>query len=165
MKKAILVLLVGLFWCNVGFAEEILLTCDVNSTSLKTMDPEDQKRFLGKKISLTVDTETKIVTNNDQESNLFILHGIKYQEKLNQKTFPSPKIYDKKTPEGFLEISKKKVAIGFVLLSEDYKNLKKGTQITLENVRDFSAEEWFNIPVNDPQTLRNLISDKKNMTK
>jgi hypothetical protein len=146
---------------NVGFAEQILLTCDVNSTSLKTMDPEDQKRFLGKKISLTVDTETKIVTNNDQESNLFILHGIKYQEKLNQKTFPSPKIYDKKTPEGFLEISKKKVAIGFVLLSEDYKNLKKGTQITLENVRDFSAEEWFNIPVNDPQTLRNLISDKK----
>ena len=146
---------------NVGVAEQILLTCDVNSTSLKTMDPEDQKRFLGKKISLTVDTETKIVTNNDQESNLFILHGIKYQEKLNQKTFPSPKIYDKKTPEGFLEISKKKVAIGFVLLSEDYKNLKKGTQITLENVRDFSAEEWFNIPVNDPQTLRNLISDKK----
>jgi len=148
-------------FCNVGVAEQILLTCDVNSTSLKTMDPEDQKRFLGKKISLTVDTETKIVTNNDQESNLFILHGIKYQEKLNQKTFPSPKIYDKKTPEGFLEISKKKVAIGFVLLSEDYKNLKKGTQITLENVRDFSAEEWFNIPVNDPQTLRNLISDKK----
>ena len=147
--------------CNVGVAEQILLTCDVNTTSLKTMDPEDQKRFLGKKISLTVDTETKIVTNNDQESNLFILHGIKYQEKLNQKTFPSPKIYDKKTPEGFLEISKKKVAIGFVLLSEDYKNLKKGTQITLENVRDFSAEEWFNIPVNDPQTLRNLISDKK----
>ena len=39
--------------------------------------------------------------------------------------------------------------------------MKKGTQITLENVRDFSAEEWFNIPVNDPQTLRNLISDKK----
>ncbi len=148
-------------FCNVGVAEQILLTCDVNSTSLKTMDPEDQKRFLGKKISLTVDTETKIVTNNDQESNLFILHGIKYQEKLNQKTFPSPKIYDKKTPEGFLEISKKKVAIRFVLLSEDYKNLKKGTQITLENVRDFSAEEWFNIPVNDPQTLRNLISDKK----
>ena len=161
MKKLLGILVLGLLWCNVGFAEQILLTCDVNSTSLKTMDPEDQKRFLGKKISLTVDTETKIVTNNDQESNLFILHGIKYQEKLNQKTFPSPKIYDKKTPEGFLEISKKKVAIGFVLLSEDYKNLKKGTQITLENVRDFSAEEWFNIPVNDPQTLRNLISDKK----
>ena len=151
-------------FCNVGFAEQILLTCDVNSTSLKTMDPEDQKRFLGKKISLTVDTETKIVTNNDQESNLFILHGIKYQEKLNQKTFrsvPSPKIYDKKTPEGFLEISKIKVASKYVLLSEDYKNLKKGTQITIGNVRDFSAEEWFNIPVNDPQALRNLISDKK----
>jgi len=161
MKKLSLYIFLVLMFCNVGVAEQILLTCDVNSTSLKTMDPEDQKRFLGKKISLTVDTETKIVTNNDQESNLFILHGIKYQEKLNQKTFPSPKIYDKKTPEGFLEISKKKVAIGFVLLSEDYKNLKKGTQITLENVRDFSAEEWFNIPVNDPQTLRNLISDKK----
>jgi hypothetical protein len=27
MKKAILVLLVGLFWCNVGFAEEIFLNC------------------------------------------------------------------------------------------------------------------------------------------
>ena len=161
MKKLLGIIILGLLWCNVGFAEEILLTCDVNSTSLKTMDPEDQKRFLGKKISLTVDTETKIVTNNDQESNLFILHGIKYQEKLNQKTFPSPKIYDKKTPEGFLEISKIKVASKYVLLSEDYKNLKKGTQITIGNVRDFSAEEWFNIPVNDPQALRNLISDKK----
>ena len=139
MKKLFLYVFLALMFCNVGIAEEILLTCDVNSTSLKTMAREDQKKFLGKKISLTVDTETKIVTNNDQDSNLFILHGIKYQEKLNQKTFPSPKIYDKKTPEGFLEISKKKVAIGFVLLSEDYKNLKKGTQITLENVRDFSA--------------------------
>ena len=161
MKKVIVAVLLGMLWCNVGFAEEILLTCDVNSTSLKTMVREDQKRFLGKKISLTVDTEKKIVTNNDQESNLFILHGIKYQEKLNQKAFPSPKIYDKKTPEGFLEISKIKVASKYVLLSEDYKNLKKGTQITIGNVRDFSAEEWFNIPVNDPQALRNLISDKK----
>ena len=161
MKKLSLYVFLALIFCNVGIAEEILLTCDVNSTSLKTMVRKDQKKFLGKKISLTVDTETKIVTNNDQESNLFILHGIKYQEKLNQKAFPSPKIYDKKTPEGFLEISKIKVASKYVLLSEDYKNLKKGTQITLENVRDFSAEEWFNIPVNDPQTLRNLISDKK----
>ena len=161
MKKLLGILVLGLLWCNVGIAEEILLTCDVNSTSLKTMDPEDQKRFLGKKISLTVDTETKIVTNNDQDSNLFILHGIKYQEKLNQKAFPLPKNLYKETPEKFLEISKMKVATRYVFLSEDYKNLKKGTQITLENVRDFSAEEWFNIPVNDPQTLRNLISDKK----
>ena len=27
MKKAILILLVGLFWCNVGFAEDIYLSC------------------------------------------------------------------------------------------------------------------------------------------
>ena len=165
MKKFLIILITGILWCNVGFAEQILLTCDVNSTSLKTMDPEDQKRFLGKKISLTVDTEKKIVTNNDQESNLFILHGIKYQEKLNQKAFPSPKIYDKKTPEGFLEISKIKVASKYVLLSEDYKNLKKGTQITIGNVRDFSAEEWFNIPLNDPQALGILASDKKKYDK
>ena len=150
-------------WCNVGFAEQILLTCDVNSTSLKTMDTEDQKRFLGKKISLTVDTETKIVTNNDQESNLFILHGIKYQEKLDQKIIFSPKIYDikPKTPEEFLERSKKKLVIGYVVLSEDYKNLKKGTQITFENVRDFSAEEWFNIPIDDRIELENLKLEKK----
>ena len=87
MKKLFLYIFLVLMVCNVGFAEQILLTCKVTSTSLKTMVREDQKRFLGKIISLTVDTETKIVTNNDQESNLFILHGIKYQEELNQKAF------------------------------------------------------------------------------
>ena len=59
MKKLSLYIFLVLMWCNVGFAEQILLTCDVNSTSLKTMDTEDQKRFLGKRISLTVDTEKK----------------------------------------------------------------------------------------------------------
>jgi len=165
MKKLSLYIFLVLMVCNVGFAEEILLTCDVNSTSLKTMDPEDQKRFLGKKISLTVDTEKKIVTNNDQDSNLFIVHGIKYQEKLNQKAFPLPKNLYKETPEKFLEISKMKVATRYNVLSEDYKNLKKGTQITIKNVQDFSAEEWFNIPLNDPQALGILASDKKKYDK
>ena len=27
MKKAIFVLVIGLFWCSVGFAEEIFLNC------------------------------------------------------------------------------------------------------------------------------------------
>ena len=162
MKKLLGIIILGLLWCNVGFAEQILLTCDVNSTSLKTMDPEDQKRFLGKKISLTVDTDKKIITNNDQESNLFILHGIKSQEKLNQRRFSLyPKSLYKETPEKFLENSKIKVAIRYSLLSEDYKNLKKGTQITTGNVQDFSAEEWFNIPLKDPTTLETLSSDKK----
>ena len=161
MKKLSLYVFLLLMFCNVGIAEEILLTCDVNSTSLKTMVRKDQKKFLGKKISLTVDTETKIVTNNDQDSNLFILHGIKYQEKLNQKAFPLPKNLYKETPEKFLEISKMKVATRYNVLSEDYKNLKKGTQITIKNVQDFSAEEWFNIPLNDPQALGILASDKK----
>ena len=149
-------------WCNVGFAEQILVTCKVTSTSFKTMVREDQKRFLGKKISLTVDTDKKIITNNDQESNLFILHGIKSQEKLNQRRFSLyPKSLYKETPEKFLENSKIKVAIRYSLLSEDYKNLKKGTQITTGNVQDFSAEEWFNIPLKDPTTLETLSSDKK----
>jgi hypothetical protein len=161
MKKLLGILVLGLLWCNVGIAEEILLTCDVNSTSLKTMVREDQKRFLGKKISLTVDTEKKIVTNNDQDSNLFIVHGIKYQEKLNQKAFPLPKNLYKETPEKFLEISKMKVATRYNVLSEDYKNLKKGTQITIKNVQDFSAEEWFNIPLKDPTALGILTSHKK----
>jgi len=161
MKKLSLYVFLVLMFCNVGFAEQILLTCKVTSTSLKTMVREDQKRFLGKIISLTVDTETKIVTNNDQDSNLFVVHGIKYQEKLNQKAFALPKNLYKETPENFLENSKRGIYGRYHVLSEDYKNLKKGTQITKQNVQDFSAEDWFNIPLKDPTALSFLASDKK----
>ena len=71
MKKLSLYVFLLLLFCNVGFAEEILLTCDVNSTSLKTMAREDQKKFLGKKISiplesfnLTEDTKISQIINS-----------------------------------------------------------------------------------------------------
>ena len=36
-----------------------------------------------------------------------------------------------------------------VVLSKDYKDLKKGTRITLENVKDFSEKEFFNMTIED----------------
>ena len=82
MKKAILILVIGLFWSNVGFAEQILLNCKVKESDLEAIAKSDRKRFVGRTISLTIDTEEKVIINNNLDDETLLLHGIYGQVKL-----------------------------------------------------------------------------------
>ena len=64
MKKLSLYIFLVLMWCNVGFAEITIFECEIYSDNLKGMAKSDKQKFSGKKISLTIDSETKIITNN-----------------------------------------------------------------------------------------------------
>ena len=70
--------------CNVGFAEITIFECEIYSDNLKGMAKSDKQKFSGKKISLTIDSETKIITNNFPDSEVFIVHGIEKQAKLKE---------------------------------------------------------------------------------
>ena len=163
MKKLLGIVVLGLLWCNVGFAEEILINCVIEDFNLKAIGKKDRPRFVGQTISLKIDTERKIITNINPDSNVYLIHGIENQvelkilEKKKSETASLPVV----TRDIFLERSKKIVAKKKVTLSKDYKNLKKDTVITFENVKNFTAEEWFDIPVDDRRSLRDLKYAKK----
>jgi hypothetical protein len=163
MKKLSLYVFLGLLWCSVGFAEEILINCVIQDFNLKAIDKKDRPRFVGQTISLKIDTERKIITNINQDSNAYLIHGIEDQvelkiSKIEKSGTASTTVL---TRDLFLERSKKIVAKKKVTLSKDHKNLKKGTVITFENVKNFTAEEWFDIPVDDRRSLRDLKYAKK----
>ena len=84
MKKAILIIVLCFLWSNVGVAEQILLNCKVNESYLEAIAKSDRQRFSGKTISLTIDTEEKVIKNNDQESELILLHGIAEQAEFKE---------------------------------------------------------------------------------
>ena len=163
MKKAIAIIVLGLLWCNVGFAEEILINCVIQDSHLKAIDKKDRPRFIGQTISLKIDTERKIITNTKPDSEVYLIHGISDQVETEIKKRKKSKTASTTvvTRDIFLERSKKIVAKKKVTLSKDYKNLKKDTVITVENVKDFTAEEWFDIPVDDRRSLRDLKYAKK----
>jgi len=82
MKKLFLYIFLVLMWCNVGFADQILLNCKIKETDLKAIAKSDRQRFVGKTISLTIDTEEKIIINNNLDDETLLLHGIYGQVKL-----------------------------------------------------------------------------------
>jgi hypothetical protein len=163
MKKLSLYVFLGLLWCNVGVAEEILINCLIRDSNLKAIDKKDRPRFIGQTISLKIDTERKIITNTKPDSEVYLIHGISDQveteiiKRKKSETASIPVV----TRDIFLERSKKIIVKKKVTLSKDYKNLKKGTVITFENIKDFTAEEWFDIPVDDRRSLRDLKYAKK----
>ena len=61
MKKAILVLLVGLFWCNVGFAKEITLKKCFNTYVYDKFDKDEFEKFYFK-----IDTVKRYIKNNNK---------------------------------------------------------------------------------------------------
>ena len=156
-----------MMFCNVGVAEEILINCVIQDSHLKAIDKKDRARFIGQTISLKIDTEKKIITNTKPDSGVYIIHGISDQveTEITKRKKSQAASTTVVTKDVFLERSKKIVAKKKVALSKDYKNLKKGTLITVENVKDFTAEEWFNIPVDDRRSLRDLkFAKEKYMT-
>ena len=163
MKKLFLYVFLSLLWCSVGYAEEILINCVIQDSHLKAIDKKDRPRFIGQTISLKIDTERKIITNTKPDSEVYLIHGISDQVEMEIKKRKKSKTASTTvvTRDIFLERSKKIVAKKKVTLSKDYKNLKKGTVITVENVKDFTAEEWFDIPVDDRRSLRDLKYAKK----
>jgi len=97
MKKLFGILVLGLLWCNIGIAEITIFDCEILSFNLKGMSGSDKKKFSGKKISLTIDTETKIITNNFPGSEVFIVHGIQEQTEIKKAKV------NKKSPLQFIK--------------------------------------------------------------
>jgi len=174
MKKLLGILILGLLWCNVVFAEQVGFNCKVNHYDIGTISDEDQKRFAGKNIKLLVDTDKMKIFNNSEDSELSVITGIEFLKgiKLNSgidasvsrvKIDNKTTVEELKDPDEFAEELFLKYKKDFffivdglsrggdteVVLSKDYKDLKKGTRITLENVKDFSVREFFNMPIED----------------
>ena len=76
MKKAILILVIGLFWCSVGFAEIVELKCLLNGTNLSALSWSGRTPFLNKTIELKVDTDKKTISNQKSEDETLTLHGV-----------------------------------------------------------------------------------------
>ena len=168
MKKKLLTALFSFFiFFNNSLAEEITITCFIQDPDLKAIAKKDRPRFTGQTISLKIDTERKIITNTKPDSELYVIHGIieQVETEVTKRRKSQATSTTVVTKDIFLERSKKIVAKKKVTLSKDYKNLKKSTVITFENVKDFTAEEWFNIPVDDRRSLRDLkFAKEKYMT-
>ena len=112
MKKILGIITLGLLWCTFSFAEEISISCFIQDHNLKSIAKKDRSRFVGKTISLKIDTERKIITNTEPESELFVIHGIieqveaKVEKRRKSQTTSTPVV----TKDIFLERSKKIVA-------------------------------------------------------
>lgn len=76
MKKLLGILVLGLLWCNVGFAEIIELKCLLNGSNLSALSWSGRTPFLNKTIELKVDTDKKIISNQKSEDETLILHGV-----------------------------------------------------------------------------------------
>ena len=167
MKKLSLYVFLSLLWCNVGVAEIVEFSCNVHSYNLALISDEDKQRFKDKTIKLLVNTDKMKIYNNGEDSELSVITGIEFlrERKLNIGIDASDsrvKVDNKttaeelKNPDEFAEELLLKYKKDFlfivdglsrggdveIVLSKDYKDLKKGTKITLENVKDFSAREF-----------------------
>ena len=196
MKKIFIYVFLGLLWCNVGVAEIVEFSCNVHSYNLGMISDEDKQRFKDKTIKLLVNTDKMKIYNNGEDSELSVITGIEFlrERKLNIGIDASDsrvKVDNKttaeelKNPDEFAEELLLKYKKDFlfivdglsrggdveVVLSKDYKDLKKGTRITLENVKDFSEKEFFNMNLEDkfkgydPFFLKKLKEEKKNFSK
>ena len=87
MQKAILILLVGLLWCNVGFAgaEIVRFTCGIDKKSLSypfvgKLSDEQQSYYIGKQLFFTINFTKGYIKNDSHkyktDDDLRILHGL-----------------------------------------------------------------------------------------
>ena len=194
MKKLSLYVFLVLMRCNVGFTEIVEFSCNVHSYDLPGITNEDEQRFKDKTIKFLVNTDEMEIYNISEDSVLSVITGIEFVANLNvgidttdsrTKVVKKTPVEELKNPDVFAEELLLKYNKDFlfivdglsrggdveVVLSKDYKDLKKGTRITLENVKDFSEKEFFNMTLEDkfkgydPFFLKKLKEEKKNFSK
>ena len=172
MKKLSLYVFLVLMWCSIVVAETVEFSCNVHSYDLPGITNEDEQRFKDKTIKFLVNTDEMEIHNISEDSVLSVITGIEFVANLNMgidttdsrtKVVKKTSAEELKNPDVFAEELLLKYKKDFlflvdglsrggdieVVLSKDYKSLKKGTRITIENVKNFSASEFFNMPIED----------------
>ena len=158
MKKFLAILCLGLLRCNIGIAEITIFDCEILSFNLKGMSGSDKKRFSGKKISLTIDTETKIITNNFPDSEVFIVHGIQEQTEIKKAKVKKTKSLSSMTDlsKSPLQFIKNRNAYTYEteILFNDQKIYKYDGKVNLEF-------RWLEVKIDDNRSaLANEIFER-----
>tara|TARA_R110000787_G_scaffold152836_1_gene266741 strand:+ start:2712 stop:3494 length:783 start_codon:yes stop_codon:yes gene_type:complete len=151
-------------WCNVGFAEQIKFKCSIPFWGLKGISKEDQKRFKGKIFRLLLDTDKMILHNIGKDDQMEVLHGIIMDGSVTVKNGVNEngRNIEEKVPKlkdsNEVLIKAKNIVFKFDLtdserepiLTEDYKEFKKGQKININDVKDFTLEEVLKLPIEYP---------------
>ena len=178
MKKLSLYIFLVLMWGNVGFAEQIEISCPISNISSNITLP-DVVRFKDKKIKLLIDTDEMRIYDKSEDFDLLIIHGIEgsanITEGISTSAFaisePSSineefnielaKVEDSpENPEDLLarykEIFFKHPLTGTY---KDFIQMKDGSKVTLEDVKSFSERKFFKMKVDseiDKDRLKEL---------
>ena len=186
MKKLLGILVLGLMWCNVGFAETIEINCPMSIISSNISLPT-AVRFRDKTIKLLVNTDEMKIYDNNEDLDLKTIHGIETNANIKEGISTSVfKISDinsinkdfdielakfEGTPNSLEELLLEYKRIFFqlpgsggyrsVVLTKNYKGFEEGNKITFEDVKSFSESEFFKMPFDDEFYEENLKMLKK----
>ena len=104
------------------------------------------------------------------EVRVFNRHGIEKDERALsiEKSEIESVLNDKNAEESILELNIKDRAIDILngsALSEDFKKISKGTNVSKENLKEFSLSDIFKVKVNSDKALSDLLILKEQYSK